>query len=81
MLKEVLERRRGMITEGNMECQEQKRGIERVNIWTWLVGEEDKSPLANAGDLGLIPSQEDSTWRGAIKPMSHSFCGYWAQAP
>lgn len=34
LLKEVLERRRGMITEGNMECQEQKRGIERVNIWT-----------------------------------------------
>ena len=36
-----------------------------------------KNPPANAGDAGLIPIWEDPTWRGATKPVSHSF---WAHS-
>ena len=31
----------------------------------------------DAGDVGLIPVQEDSTWHEATKPVRHN---YWAPA-
>ena len=36
-----------------------------------------KNLPANAGDMGLIPIQEDPTCQGAAKPMHHN---YWACA-
>ena len=29
---------------------------------------------ANAGDMGSIPAQEDSTCHGATKPVCHNYC-------
>ena len=45
---------------------------------------------ANAGDMGSIPAQEDSTCHGATKPVCHNYCtcalepgncSYWAHMP
>ena len=40
-------------------------------------GAVDKNLSGDAGDMGLIPIQEDSTYQGATKPMRHN---YWACA-
>ena len=37
------------------------------------VGAVVKNPSANAGDTGLSPCLDDSTCRGATKPMSQNY--------
>lgn len=44
-------------------------------LWTSLVVQWGKNPLANVGNMGLIPAPEDARYRRAAKPtgLGHSY--------
>ena len=41
-------------------------------FWASLVAQVVKNSPANAGDMGLIPGQEDPTCHGATEPVCHT---------